>query len=159
MILLGGPVARRGCARRTDTGSSAIELVLLTPALIALVFALVQTALVWNARHTVGAAAQHGARLARTTSALSPTLTSALPTAGSATESDEQTRQSTLRFLQQTGGRALRDPTVTIRRDGQYVTVTVSGTTLGVLPGTTMRVTGRSRTPVEGFRPDTGPGS
>jgi Flp pilus assembly protein TadG len=141
-------------APRCDAGSSALELVLLTPALIALVFALIQTALVWNAEHTVGAAAQHGARLARTATALASNVLAAAA-AGDVTAvgGDEQTRASTLRFLQQTGGQALRDPSVTIRRDGQFVTVTVSGTTVGVLPGTTLRVTGSSRSPIEGFRP------
>lgn len=135
-----------------DGGSSAIELVLLTPVLLALVFALIQTALVWNARHTVAAAAQHGARLARAATALE----AALPPAGTGslpTDSDARIEQSTLHFLQQTGGQALQEPTVTITRDGQYVTVTVTGTSIGVLPGTTIRVSGSSRTPVEGFRP------
>jgi Flp pilus assembly protein TadG len=139
---------------RCDEGSSALELVLLTPAVIALVFALVQTALVWNARHTVGAAAQQGARMARAATAPLP----ALPTvtngsSGSTLDADEQVRAATLRYLQQTGGRALQDPTVTIARAGEYVTVTVAGTAVGVLPGTTIRVSGSSRTPAEGFRP------
>lgn len=144
-----------------DQGSSAIELVVLTPALIALVFALIQTALVWNAQHTVGAAAQHGARIARTAVALAPAVTASTSTTTTATtsagaapaDSGQRVQQSTLRFLQQTGGRALTDPTVTVHRDGQYVTVTVSGTSIGVLPGTTVRVSGSSRSPVEGFRP------
>lgn len=136
---------------RGDEGSSALELVLLTPALIALVFTLVQTALVWNAQHTVGAAAQQGARLARTATATLPFIPTT--TAAASPETDEQIRIATVRYLQQTGGQALHNPTVTIRRDGQYVTVTVAGTTVGVLPGTTARVTGSSRTPVEGFRP------
>ena len=139
---------------RADQGSSALELVLLTPAVIALVFALVQTALVWNARHTVGAAAQQGARLARAATATLPVLP--LATGGSAASSvdgDEQIRAATLRYLQQTGGAALQHPTVTIARAGAYVTVTVTGTTVGVLPGTTVRVSGSSRTPAEGFRP------
>ena len=121
---------------------------LLTPALIALVFAIVQAALLWNAKHTVAVAAQHGARLARTAVALRPVVTAAAP-AGS----DSPVQTSTLQFLRQTGGSSLADPTVTVRRDGEYVTVTVSGTSVGVLPGTTIRVSGSSRTPVEGFRP------
>lgn len=140
---------------RGDEGSSALELVLLTPALIALVFALVQTALVWNAQHTVGAAAQQGARMARTataTLAFVPAASVSTASAGASTEAEEQVRSATLRYLQQIGGRALQNPTVTIRRDGQYVTVTVAGTTVGVLPGTTVRVSGSSRSPVEGFR-------
>jgi Flp pilus assembly protein TadG len=143
------PTRRPGPAARRDTGSSAIELVLLTPVLIALVFGLVQTALVWNARHTVGAAAQHGARLARTATALQP-VTAGTP---GGTTTDAAVAASTLAFLRQTGGQHLQDPTVSINRDGDYVTVTVSGTTVGVLPGSTVRVSGSSRTPVEGFRP------
>lgn len=139
-------VARRTCR---DGGSAALELVLLTPVLIALVFALIQTALVWNARHLVGAAAQHGARLARTAVALHPVGTAA--PAGAA--QDSAVRDSTLQFLAQTGGKALRDPTVQIQRAGGYVTVTVTGTSIGVLPGTSVTVSSRSRTPEEGFRP------
>jgi Flp pilus assembly protein TadG len=141
-----------------DRGSSALELVLITPVLIALVFGLVQTALVWNARHTVGSAAQHGARLARTATALSLAVTSpgtaASPTTGATSSAaDVEIRRSTLSFLRQTGGASLRHPTVTIAYQGLYAVVTVSGTTVGVLPGTSVRVSGSSRTPVEGFRP------
>jgi Flp pilus assembly protein TadG len=147
------PAAPSGAGGRRgggDQGSSALELVLLTPTLIALVFGLVQAALVWNAQHTVGAAAQQGARLARAATATLPSLAS---TASFPEASSEQVRTSTLRYLRQTGGGTLADPTVTIRRTGDYVTVTVSGTTVGVLPGTTVRVSGSSRTPLEGFRP------
>lgn len=147
---------RRCAATRNDRGSSAIELVLVTPVLIALVFGLIQTALVWNARHTVSAAAQHGAREARTNTALSPTIsTSGYTDGGSAEEpaDDAQVRTSTLSYLRQMGGQGLQNPTVAIRHDGTFVIVTVSGTTLGVLPGTTVRVSSSSRTPVEGFRP------
>ena len=52
-----------------------------------------------------------------------------------------------------TGGKALRDPTVQIQRAGGYVTVTVTGTSIGVLPGTSVTVSSRSLTPEEGFRP------
>jgi Flp pilus assembly protein TadG len=124
--------------------------VLVTPLMILLVFGLIQAGLVWNARHVVNSAAQHGAREARTATALAPAISSA-------TELDdatqEQLQRSTLSFLRQTGGRGLTDPTVTVGRDGSFVTVTVSGTTLGVLPGTRVRVSAASRTPLEGFRP------
>lgn len=144
--------AGRGArAQRDDAGSSAIELVLITPVLIALVFALIQTALVWNARHTVSSAAQHGARLARTATATAPAVTSLDST--TLTASDSQIQASTLNFLRQTGGSGLQQPAVKIERQGTYVLVTVSGTTVGVLPGTSIRVTGTSRTPIEGFRP------
>lgn len=133
-----------------DRGSSAIELVLITPVLIALVFGLIQTALVWNARHTVSAAAQHGARDARSSTALLPAVTAA---SGSDPAVDEQVRTSTLDYLRQIGGQSLQNPTVDIRHDGLFVNITVTGTTLGLLPGTTVRVSSTSRTPVEGYRP------
>jgi Flp pilus assembly protein TadG len=139
-----------------DRGSSAIELVLLTPLLIALVFGLIQTALVWNARHTVLSAAQHGARLARTATALSPAITptSSDSSTGGSTAADETVRLSTLAFLRQTGGAGLHNPSVTIQHDGSFVIVTVTATTLGVLPGATqLQVSASSRTPSEGFRP------
>ncbi|GAC1322472.1 MAG: pilus assembly protein [Mycobacteriales bacterium] len=132
---------------RGDAGSSAIELVLLTPVLIALVFGLVQTALVWNARQLMGAAAQDGARLARTAVALQSLDT----TAGAG--ADDAVRTSTLGFLRQTGGASLQAPTVTVLRNGDYVTVTVTARTTGVFPGWALQVRASSRTPVEGFRP------
>ncbi|MCW2599469.1 MAG: hypothetical protein JWM02_1298 [Frankiales bacterium] len=136
---------------RTDQGSSTLELVLLTPVLIALIFGLIQASLLWNARHLTDAAAQHGARLARTSVALQPVSDYAGP--GTDPAVDQAVRDSTLSYLQQTGGHALQNPTVQIQRTGDFVTVTVSGTAVGVLPGTTVHVTSHSRTPVEGFRP------
>ena len=133
-----------------ESGSSAIELVLVTPVLIALVFALIQTGLVWNARHTVGAAAQHGARIARTSTALQPQLAAnSTPT----TDTEERIEASTLTYLRQIGGAGLARPRVAVDFDGDFVTVTVTGYSLGVLPGTTVRVSASSRTPLEGFRP------
>lgn len=137
-----------------DRGSSAIELVLVTPLMILLVFGLIQAGLVWNARHVVDAAAQHGAREARTATALTAAISTATVPDGTLNPaSDEQLRASTLAFLRQIGGRGLADPAVSVRRDGSFVTVTVTGTTLGVLPGTRVRVSSSSRTPLEGFRP------
>lgn len=140
--------------RGSDLGSSAIELVFITPVLIALVFGLIQTALVWTARHTVSAAAQHGARDARSATALVPVVTAA--TADNPAF-DAEVRSSTLSYLRQIGGQSLQNPTVAVRHEsggeGTFVVVTVSGTTLGLLPGTTVRVSSTSRTPVEGYRP------
>ena len=121
--------------------------------MILLVFGLIQAGLVWNARHVVNAAAQHGAREARTATALTAAITTTVPDTASSDATDEQLRASTLAFLRQTGGRGLADPAVSVRRDGSFITVTVSGTTLGVLPGTRVRVSAASRTPLEGFRP------
>jgi Flp pilus assembly protein TadG len=127
-------------------------LVLITPVLIALVFGLIQTGLVWNARHTVDAAAQHGARIARTSTALQP----AIFASGLGTEDRQRIQTATLDYLRQIGGAHLDHPTVAVTFtddvDGAFVTVTVSGDTVGVLPGTRVRVTATSRTALEGFR-------
>ena len=125
---------------------------LITPVLIALVFALIQTGLVWNARHTVDAAAQHGARLARTSTALQPAVVASNPRA----DDTEHIQADTLAYLRQIGGAHLGNPTVTVtfthHVQGTFVTVIVSGDTVGVLPGTTVRATATSHTPLEGFR-------
>jgi Flp pilus assembly protein TadG len=140
----------RRCSHcHSERGSSAIELVLVTPVLIALVFALIQTGLVWNARHTVGAAAQHGARVARTAPALQPVLASL----GSRPEDEQRVRTSTLAYLRQIGGAGLDRPTVAVDYSGTSVTVTVTGYIIGALPGTKVRVSASSHTPLEGFRP------
>ena len=134
-------------SRRGERGSAALELVLLTPLLIALIFGLVQAGLLWTAQHLTTTAAQHGARLARTAVALQP-LDAATPE-----DADEAVRTSTLNYLRHIGGRGLRHATVRVSRTAEEVTVTVTATTAGVLPGTDATVTGTSRTPVEGFRP------
>lgn len=135
---------------RAGQGSSTIELVLLTPVLLALLFGLIQAALLWQAHHLVGVAAQHGARLARTATALQPTSTGS---GAGAPSSDQAVRASTLAYLKQVGGTSLNNVQVVLRRGGGYVTVTVTGTTIGVLPGTSVQLSGSSRTPEERFRP------
>ena len=59
----GGP----GVARRPggDRGSSAVELVILTPVLLALIWLIIQYALYYQGRQVALAAAQIGARVAR----------------------------------------------------------------------------------------------
>ena len=63
------PATRRPRTRQSrdcgDRGSSAVELVLLTPVLLVAVFLIVQFALWYHARGIVLAAAQEGARAAR----------------------------------------------------------------------------------------------
>ena len=132
---------------RAERGSSTIELVLLTPVMVALLFGLIQAALLWQAHHLVGAAAQHGARLARTATALQPTTAVAGP------GSDRAVQTGTLAYLRQVGGTSLNDVHITLSRGGGYVTVTVTGAAIGVLPGTSVHVSSSSRTPEERFRP------
>ena len=124
---------------RRDDGSSAIELVLLTPVLIALIFTVVQAALVWNAQHAAVAAAQQGARIART------------DTAGD----DAHVRAATAAYLHSLGASLVDAPTVTVRRSGGWATVTVTAHAVSILPGATLTVHGTSRGPVETFTADT----
>jgi len=123
-----------------DGGSSAIELVLVTPVLIALVFAVVQAALLWNAQHAAVAAAQQGARLART----------AVVTGGT----DDQVKAATAAYLHSVGASLLDTPTVTVDRIGGWATVTVTAHAVSLLPGARLTVHGTSRGPVEAFTPD-----
>lgn len=125
-------------ARRDDRGSSAIELVLLTPLLIAMIFGIVQAGLVWHARHVAVAAAQQGARLARadTGAPLDPSAV----------------RAQTIAYLHKLGADLVGDPVVQVTRSGGWVTVTVTGHAVSLLPGGTLTVHGVSRGPIEEFR-------
>ena len=122
-----------------DDGSSAIELVLLTPVLIALVFAVVQAALLWNAQHVAVAAAQQGDRLARAATA----------------SSDADVRSATVAYLHTLGADLVDAPTVTVQRDAGWATVTVTAHEVSLLPGATLTVHGSSRGPRERFTADT----
>lgn len=130
---------RRHRQDAAEAGSSAVELVLLTPALIALVFLVVQAALVWHARHVATAAAQQGARLARVDNA--------------AAADPAVIRAQTLAYLRQLGADLIGAPTVTVTRAGGWVSVSVTGQAVSLLPGATLDVHATSRGPVEEFRP------
>jgi Flp pilus assembly protein TadG len=123
-----------------ERGSSAIELVLVTPVLVALVFAVVQAALLWNAQHVAVAAAQQGARLART--------------AAQSGATDAQVRDATISYLHSLGASVADTPTVAIAHSAGWVTVTVTARAVSVFPGATLTVHGASRGPVETFTPD-----
>lgn len=133
-------MAFRGRVRpRGDRGSSAVELVLLTPLLMFVIFLVVQAALYMHARHVVLAAAQQGARLAR----------SATPTDQMAVDS---ARADTFSYLHQLGADVVSDPSVTVTRADGQVTVRVSAHAVSILPGLSLRVVETSSGPVEMFR-------
>jgi Flp pilus assembly protein TadG len=139
------PVEHR--QRRRDAGSSAIELVLLTPLLIVIVFGIIQAALLWHAQHVVVAAAQQGARLARSDTNTAQVATTD-PGADAAT-----VRAETISYLHQLGADLIAAPTVNLTRTPGWVTVTVTGHAVSLLPGATLTVHATSRGPAEGFRP------
>ncbi len=131
-------VLRRCPSATADRGAGAVEVVLLTPLVFVLTFLPIQTALVLHARHIATAAAQEGARAAR----------------GADLDAGQAQAAGTRRagdFAALLGGNTLQRPAVTVNRGAEQVTVVVTGTALGVLPGFQLTVTGRSVSPVERF--------
>lgn len=129
--------------RGGDRGSSAVELVLLTPALMLAVFVIVQAALYMHARHIVTAAAQHGARIARTNDISTATGIS-------------DARTATLDYLHTVGGDMTSRSDVSVSRDATTATVVVHADAISILPGLHLSVTASSRGPLEQFVPATG---
>ncbi len=124
------PVAAR-LRHARDRGATSIEMVILLPALFALMFLGMQAALMYQGRAVALAAAQEGAREAASES-------------GTA-ESGIRTAQSFV-TASTTG---LTGTTVVGRRTAAAATVTVSATTLSVIPGWIPTVTQSASMPVE----------
>lgn len=119
--------------RRDEKGSVSIELVILLPALFALMFMGMQAALFYQARTVAIAAAQQGARAAG---------------AEQARESDGVGAADD--FLAEAGGDDVMTRTsVTADRTSTTATVTVSGFSLSVIPGWKVRITQSATAPVE----------
>jgi Flp pilus assembly protein TadG len=104
-----------------EGGAATLELVVLFPILLLLIFGTIQGALYFHGRNVVLAAAQQGVRAAR--------LDGQSDRAGTA---EQQTRQ----FLLDTGELSnLNELTVVVSLDGHQVRVTVTGRTVSLLPG------------------------
>lgn len=108
---------------RNERGAASIELVILLPALFAVMFLGMQAALYYHARTIAIAAAQEGARAAG---------------AEDATSTDG--RRSARAYLNDVGGDALTSSRVSVTRTGTAATATVTGRSLSVLPGWRPRV-------------------
>ncbi len=130
-----GPAGGWRCSG--ERGSSAVELVVLAPVLMVMVFVIVQAALYMHARHVALAAAQQGARIARTTD-----LTTAQGIAVA--------QAGTLDYLRQIGGDVVTAPAVTVTRDAYDATVVVQADAVSILP-MRLHLTERSRGPLETF--------
>jgi Flp pilus assembly protein TadG len=119
--------------RRGERGSVSIELVVLLPALFAVMFLGMQAALHYHAKTVAIAAAQQGARAAGT----------------------EQGRESdgvgaANDFLNEAGGEdVLTGTSTSANRTATTATVTVSGFSLSVIPGWNVRITQSASVPVE----------
>lgn len=114
-----------------DRGATSIEMVILLPALFALMFLGMQAALVYQGRAVVLAAAQEGARDA---AAETGTAVSGIRTAEAFVE---------------TSTTGLTGTTVVGTRTATVATITVSATTLSVIPGWNPTITQSASLPVE----------
>lgn len=132
---------RSGRPRRRLLGEEGIattEAVLVTPVLLLLVMTVFQFGLWYHAQHVATAAAEEGARTARSEQ-------------GTATAG--RTRAEA--FLDQAGPTIVQDRTVDATRTADTATVTVHGTAVAVIPGLHLSINATATSPVERFDPDT----
>lgn len=101
-----------------ERGSATLQLVILFPALLLAFFAAVQAGLVYQAQAVALAAAEEGARVASTENG----------TAGAG-------RNAAAAFASRAGGSWLQGQSVSGSRGAARATVTVTGTSLSILPG------------------------
>ena len=129
----------RAVAARPQAGATAVELVLLTPLIVALTFLPVQVGLWWHGRNLVTVAAQEAARTA--------SLADVAPAAA-----QDHARQAAATFL---GDQRVVDvQQITVHRGPQTSTATVTATALTMVPGLRLQVTGSASTGVERFLAD-----
>lgn len=128
-----------------DAGASSMEWALLTPVLILMMLAAVQFAMVFHARHVALAAAQSGARVARTS-----------PVGGGWEGAATAKASGSVREI---GPNLLGGLQVTAGEENDERWVEVSGEAVQVVPFMTFHVSQRSQGPIECFRPDVGSGT
>ena len=133
---------RRG-ARGRDRGSSAVELVILTPMLLALIWLIIQYALYYQGRQVALAAAQVGARVARQDANTVPGWQAIA----------EHSAESYYAGL---GTRVLGGTVtaVAVPYGVSQVRVTVTGQAASIMFGLTLTIHETAGGPVECFRPD-----
>jgi Flp pilus assembly protein TadG len=131
-------------AQGPDTGASSLEWALLTPVLILVMLSVVQFAMVYHARHVALAAAQSGARVARTDTSN-----------GWQAKAESQAENS----VAQVGPGLLTGFNAVASGDGNNRYVDVTGTAVAIVPGMTFTVSQRAGGPIECFRPDSGDSS
>ncbi len=132
------PTVRSRALPDHEAGTVTAELVVATPLLLLLVFGIIQFALWQHAVHVATAAAQEGARAARTQPAD--------PHAG---------RDRAHGFIAQVGAEELlTDATVTATRTSARVRVEVTAHTPAILFGLDLPVRAVADSPIEQFTPD-----
>lgn len=111
-------MSSRAGRRTLDGGSATVELVVLFPALLGLIFIVVQAGLHYYARSVALAAAQEGARAAAVQGA----------TAGTGQAAAQA-------FVARAGAELLGGSSTTSTRSATEVTVTVTGRSISLVPG------------------------
>ena len=126
------PRATRRRRRRRERGSVSVELVVLLPALFAIVLLGVQGAFYYHAHTVAIAAAQEGARTAAARHSTSG--------AGIAAATD---------FVTDIGRHAITEVSVVGERGDLVARITVTGTATSILPGFAPHISARAEAPVE----------
>lgn len=116
--------------------TSVIQLVLIAPALLMMMMAIVQFGLLAHARNVAEQAAQEGAASARRFDG---------------TEASAKT--DALKYLTLLGSQTLKDRDVVVNRGAQNATVTITGKVLTLVPGLDLHVQESSTGPVERYVP------
>lgn len=124
--------ARSSSRAADERGSATVELVILLPALFAVLFLGMQAALYYHARTVAMAASQEGARALASEQGKEFDGTSAAA-----------------KFISDAGGGALTGARTTADRSGTTATVTVSGFSLSVIPGWQPPVEQSASMPIE----------
>src|SRR5215472_11654782 len=142
---LAGRAGAPGSARRSgaDRGSSAVELVILTPVLLALIWMIIQYALYYQGRQVALAAAQIGARVAR-------------QDANSVPGWQAIAEQSAENYYAGLGTKVLGGNVTAVAAPAgvSQVKVTVTGQAASILFGLTLTIRETVSGPIECFRPD-----
>lgn len=127
---------------KDERGSSSLQLVILFPVVLLLIFTAVQGALYYHARNVALSAAQEGVRAAKAENG-----------------SNNQGRQAARAFVTQAGGEdVMTGVNVTSNRGANEATVTVTGRPISVIPGVlNFRVSQTAQGPIEVFTAPQGP--
>jgi Flp pilus assembly protein TadG len=121
------PTARR---RRTDRGAATVELALLLPLLLVLVFGIIDFGRVFNAQVTLSQAAREGARLAALCNSSTPTTCGSVATRTTAAAPNLSGVSVTTTTTCPVGSTSATDAVVTVSW-----TITFSTPLAGLVPG------------------------
>ncbi|GAA1572178.1 hypothetical protein GCM10009789_27170 [Kribbella sancticallisti] len=132
--------------RRSERGATSLELAILAPSILALIFVSIQTALWLYGRSVALNAAQEG--VSRLRLVQPPVYTTAV---------GEQVRADVEAYAQQLGGNTLGDAEVAspaYNNPEGMVSFTVTGKTISLVPGLTLEVSRTATGPIEEFEAD-----